>query len=259
MCMDTASLTLLADLGDRGLIAPGGTAAILGTAPFAQAGFGELLCRLGIARALVLDSRATTLPTIAGLEIRLISQDPGQPLADAGLEGQCDLVVDLGVSQNIFNVVECWRSIHRLCRPGSVVVTRQPMFGGQGLFNFIPEYFEDIAALNDYQVAFSAFVVDGCFVPLSSRLDQAVDVRVPVDLAFALRRTGTAAFRLPYQNVSVRDAYGIAGFSPSFDPATLSRGYRQIEVAGVSDNLSARAAIAILTALLFNKIRRLLR
>lgn len=258
MLADNATDVLLADLASRGLVKPKSDTAVIGLSSFRRPGFGQTLRDIGVSQVTVVDGLAESVPVVDGIEITLLRHDPGLPLNEDDPVRQFDLIIDDGFAQHVFDVVELWRSIHRSCGRGGMVVTRQPMLGGEGLFNFIPEYFEDIAALNDYDVAFSSYVIGEDFVQLSSRVDTAVNTFTKLDLAFALVRVGDRPFRVPYQNVSVREAYGISGYTPIFHTQGKGRRYEEVHTGRLTEEVSTKVAVLALKKILLRRLRRLI-
>lgn len=88
-----------------------------------------------------------------------IPHDLNQPLDDSSMHAQFDLVTDHGTNEHVFNIAETYRTMHRLCKPGGLMVVMQCMYGGNGYYNFDPSFFEGMASANDYRVHFSSFVV----------------------------------------------------------------------------------------------------
>jgi SAM-dependent methyltransferase len=68
--------------------------------------------------------------------------------------GQFDLIVDGGTSEHVFNVAQCWATIHSLCKPGGFIFFEKPHDGYRehGFFNFQGTFFHDVAATNSYEL-----------------------------------------------------------------------------------------------------------
>ena len=88
-----------------------------------------------------------------------IPHDLNQPLDDPSFHGQFDLVTDHGTNEHVFNIAETYRTMHRLCKPGGLMVVMQCLYGGNGYHNFDLSFFEGMASANNYRVHFSSFMV----------------------------------------------------------------------------------------------------
>lgn len=96
-----------------------------------------------------------------------ISHDLNLPFDDSSLHGHFGLVTDHGTNEHVFNIAETYRTMHRLCRPGGIMVIVQCVYGGNGFYNFDGYFFEGMAAANNYRILFSSFVVDSFQASLS--------------------------------------------------------------------------------------------
>ena len=88
-----------------------------------------------------------------------VAQDLNQPLSDSSLVDQFDLVTDHCAIPHAFNITEAYKTMHRLCKPGGLMVMMVPSWGGNGYYNFDPAFFEGMAAANQYRVLFSSYFV----------------------------------------------------------------------------------------------------
>lgn len=86
-----------------------------------------------------------------------IKVDLNYPLEDKALFNKFDLVTDFGNNEHPFNVCEAYRTMHRLCKPGGLMIIDQALFGGNGFYNFDVGFFESMAAANNYEILFSAY------------------------------------------------------------------------------------------------------
>jgi len=86
--------------------------------------------------------------------------DLNNPLEDKSLYGQYDLVTDCGTNEHVFNTGEAYRTMHRLCRPGGLLIIIQTIYGGNGFYAYTPAFFENMAAANRYKILFSSFILD---------------------------------------------------------------------------------------------------
>ena len=67
---------------------------------------------------------------------------------------QFDIVLNLGTTEHVFNQYEAFNTIHKLCRPGGLMIHNVPMSGYRehGFFNYHSTFFFDLAARNGYAV-----------------------------------------------------------------------------------------------------------
>lgn len=251
--------SLLSDIRDRGLLPKGGTVAALGCGAANNWGLPELFDNIDSGRVLVVDGTVDPLPELKSCVPERLCHDLSTELNRPELKGAFDLVLDLGASNLVADPVQVCRTAHYLCRKNGVIVSRQPMLGGRGYFNFIQEYFEDIAALNDYAIAASGFVVSNCIIPLSARLETFFDSDVDVDIVFVFVHESSGEFLLPYQNVAVRDAHGITGFACEFDGGSHLRRYQMIKTMEIERHLSTREALRILARVVQRRVLKLAR
>ena len=69
-----------------------------------------------------------------------------------------DFVTDLGNNEHPFNVVESYKSMHKLCKENGFLLIHQGVFGGNGFYNFDISFFENLAAVNNYTCVYSSLV-----------------------------------------------------------------------------------------------------
>jgi hypothetical protein len=65
---------------------------------------------------------------------------------------QFDVVLNLGTAEHIFNIAQCYKSMHELTRPGGLIVTCGPFTGSldHGFYTVQPTFYYDLAAANHY-------------------------------------------------------------------------------------------------------------
>lgn len=76
--------------------------------------------------------------------------------ADYNYDEVFDLVTNFGTSEHCFNQFEVFRNIHQLCDRGGYMLHTLPAqgWGRHCLFRYDINFYEDLAAANDYQVLF---------------------------------------------------------------------------------------------------------
>ena len=58
-----------------------------------------------------------------------VPHDLNLPFTDSSLCGHFDLVSDHGANEHVFNIAEAYRTTHRLCKPGGIIVIIQALYG----------------------------------------------------------------------------------------------------------------------------------
>jgi len=162
-----------------------------------------------------------------------IPVDLNEPLADENLYGKFDMVTDHGTNEHVFNVAETYRTMHRLCKVGGIIVVIQALYGGNGYYNFDLAFFEGMAAANNYDILFSSYSVAATrengelgqyHIPNSRDLLNVLDLSKVsyVEICYVFRKTAEDDFKYAYQGVRQAWEQGNLGYRLSFlsDPPT---------------------------------------
>lgn len=98
---------------------------------------------------------------------------------------QFDLVTNAGTTEHVFNLAQCWRTIHDLTKPGGYIYGEQPTQGylDHGLYNLQPTFVHDLARHNAYEI---------------EHFECSPTTRGTI-MRFIYRRTSPAAFQTPTQ------------------------------------------------------------
>jgi hypothetical protein len=147
------------------------------------------------------------------------------------------LVTDHGACEHAFNIAESYRTIHRLCKPGGLIVIAQALWGENGYFLYDKHFFEGIAAANNYKIMFNSYTIctgtktrngsDHEFhVPMNKDLLMSIDLnRVDAIGVYAvIQKKNDADFKFPYQGQILSEQQGNIGFNRVFhhDPPGYS-------------------------------------
>ena len=167
-----------------------------------------------------------------------IQLDLNLPLEDKTFYNKYGLVTDYGCNEHAFNVGEAYRTMHRLCKPGGLMVICQAMTRGNGYYMFDLSFFEGIAASNGYKVLFSSYIaaLNACtkegtplalHLPLSRELLDVMDwTKISnIGIAYVLEKQSDADFRFPYQGGYMSQNQGHYGYKMQFLPDPPSRTY----------------------------------
>lgn len=195
-------------------------------------------------------------PGIETHGIGSVGHDFNTELNDTDLLGTFDLVTDFGLAGQVFNIPEVFRTIHRLCRPGGVMIFWEPVRGGASYFHLLPELFEDLAAMNAYEIVFSGFEINGDLTNIGTNIDRHLLAGTDIGMIYVLRKIDVDDFVIAYQGETTRIGLDIAGFEQFHDGERQVRGYRPKKVAGIEQSVSLNEALGILTKQAFRLISR---
>ncbi len=173
-------------------------------------------------------------------ELGSIPHDMNLPFDDASYYAKYDLVSDHGCNEHIFNVAEAYRTMHRLCKSGGILVNIQAVWRGNGYYRFDASFFEGIAAANNYRILYSAYVVS--LLPLVSAAPGAhAQFHIPVSealldvinwsktaaigICYVFQKQSDAEFRIAYQGDFLSRTQKNHGYKLQFLPTPFSRSY----------------------------------
>ena len=131
--------------------------------------------------------------------------DLNHPLEDQIKFSPYDFVTDLGNNEHPFNVVESYKSMHKLCKENGFLLIHQGVFGGNGFYNFDISFFENLAAVNNYTCVYSALVFvkkDNYFcTPADHAYYKMVDINVldQIEIIYIFKKNSQKDFVYPYQ------------------------------------------------------------
>lgn len=167
-----------------------------------------------------------------------IPLDLNLPLEDSSLFCKYDIVTDHGCNEHAFNIAEAYRTMHRLCKNGGLIVIDQSVWHGNGYYLFDLSFFEGIAAANNYKILFSGYIVTlntstkagsnmQFHIPLSRDLLDALDrskVR-SVNITYIFKKQSENDFKYPYQDSYLSQRENNYGYIIQFLPEPPSRTY----------------------------------
>jgi len=153
-----------------------------------------------------------------------IVHDLNKPFEDRSKFNKFDIVTDHGSCEHVFNIAECYRTMHNLAKPGGYIIISQAVWKGNGYFKFDESFFEGIAAANNYKIIFNSYVlstgnktINGSehqfHIPRNRELFNVLDFSKLKDLYISgvLQKTKEDKFKIPYQNKLMREVYNISG------------------------------------------------
>lgn len=203
-------------------------------------------------------------------ELGSISHDYNLPFEDTSLYSQFDLVTDHGACEHAFNIAEAYRTMHRLCKPGGLIIISQILLGnthGNGYYCFDKSFFEGVAAANNYKILFDSYIItpgektrDGSdlefHIPMNRDLLNTINLTniSYVGVHAVMQKQTEADFQLPYQAHFLSEKQGHLGFNRLFfrDPPS----YSYIPSVNPSGKLLLKMLIQKIKRRVFSKLSR---
>ena len=197
-----------------------------------------------------------------------IVHDLNKPFEDKSKFNKFDIVTDFGSCEHVFNIGECYRTMHNLTKPGGYIIITQAVLRGNGYFKFDESFFEGIAAANNYNIIFSSYslVPDSktksgsvyeFHIPRNRELFNVLDFSKlkELNICGVLQKTKEDEFKIPYQGKLMREVYNISG---GFNRAYLkeSMGYTYVPASTLTVE---EAPFKLLIKALITKIKRIFR
>ena len=199
-----------------------------------------------------------------------IAHDLNKPFEDKSKFNKFDIVTDQGSCEHVFDIAECYRTMHNLAKPGGYIIIAQAVWKGNGYFKFDDSFFEGIAAANSYKVIYNSYVLttmnktksingsDNEFhIPRNLELFNILDFSKLdyLNIYGVLQKTKEDEFKIPYQGKFMNQKYNIHnGFNRLYYKEPM--GYTYIP----SGTLSVEEApFRFLLKALISKIKRIIR
>ena len=182
-----------------------------------------------------------------------IVYDLNKPFDDKSLFNKFDITTDFGSCEHVFNISECYNTMHKLTKPGGYLIIAQATVKGNGFFTFDESFYEGIAAANGYKIIYSSYFVqtgekteNGSFhefhIPRNSKLLNVLDhvkLRNPekntgIGIYGVFQKVNDDKFHMPQQGgISNKDVYnGVVGFDRGYLKETM--GYQYIPTAKIT-------------------------
>ena len=193
-------------------------------------------------------------------EIGAIPIDLNLELKDNSLFNKFDIVTDFGTCEHIFNVSECYKTIHKITKVNGLIIINQSVFKGNGYFQFDRSFMEGIAAANNYKIIYACYVVGTSSktsngtakkfqIPLSEDLIKSFKDISSLTISMVLQKTSNDNFKIPYQGILFNQKYNMFGFNKIYSKDDLSLSYIPVyNIEGIS--------FTKLLKVLLNKLRK---
>ena len=197
-----------------------------------------------------------------------IVHDLNKPFEDRSKFNKFDIVTDHGSCEHVFNIAECYRTMHNLTKLGGYIIVAQAIWKGNGYFKFDESFFEGIAAANNYKIIFNSYEISPgektkngshlqFHIPRNRELFNVLDFSKLEGLGIygVLQKTKEDEFKIPYQGKSMKEVYNISGgFNRFYSKEPM--GYTYVP----SSTLEVEAApFRFLIKALIIKIRKIIR
>ena len=198
--------------------------------------------------------------------------DLNKPFEDKSKFNKFDIVTDHGSCEHVFNIAECYRTMHNLAKPGGYIIIAQAVWKGNGYFKFDESFFEGIAAANNYKIIFNSYVfsnkdktINGSHlqfhIPRNQKLLKVLDLsniykkEGRLHIYGVLQKTNANEFKIPYQGKFMKEEYNIhGGFNRVYSKEPMGYTYVPSTTLKVEE-----APFKLLIKALMIKIRRILR
>jgi len=166
-----------------------------------------------------------------------IVHDYNLPLEDTSLYNKFDLVTDHGACEHAFDIAEAYKTVHKLCKPGGLIIISQVLWQGNGFFLYDKKFFESIAAANKYSIIYNSYVISPgtktkhgtnhqFHIPMNRELLNTIDKSnvKGISVYAVMQKTTNAEFEIPYQNHFMSDKQSHFGFNRLYskDPPAYS-------------------------------------
>jgi len=159
-----------------------------------------------------------------------IPHDLNKPFEDRSKFNKFDIVTDHGSCEHVFNIAECYRTMHNLTKPGGYIIIAQALLKGNGYFTFDESFFEGIAAANNYKIIFNSYIISTgdktkngtgyqFHIPRNQRLLNVLDFSklsnveksASIGICGVLQKTKEDEFKMPYQGKVMKEVYNVPG------------------------------------------------
>ena len=91
-----------------------------------------------------------------------IAHDLNKPFEDKSKFNKFDIVTDHGASEHVFNIAECYKTMHNLTKPGGYIIVAQHILkrANHSYFLFEESFIDGIAAANRYKVIYNSYILN---------------------------------------------------------------------------------------------------
>ena len=205
-------------------------------------------------------------------EIGSIPHDMNLPFDNKLHYEKYDLVSDHGCNEHIFNVAEAYRTMHRLCKLGGILVNMQSVWRGNGYYRFDASFFEGIAAANNYRILYSSYVVapkpsvtasanyPQFHIPLSESLLELIDWSKTdaISICYVFQKLSEADFKFAYQGDFLSQVESNHGYKLQYLSEPPSRSYVPLREQAL-DVIRTKSLIRAVATRVFKRVLKTVR
>ncbi len=174
-------------------------------------------------------------------EYNSIPHDLNEPFTDKSKFNKFDIITDFGSCEHVFNVGECYKTIHNLLKPEGLMIIDQVLLRGNGYFKFDESFIEGIATANNYKVLYSSYVIstgskteNGTWkqfhIPRNFDLLNVLDFSKlkkisslhNIGIYAVMQKTKEEEFKIPYEHSLMSDRLNVSGFNRVYFQNPLS-------------------------------------
>ena len=166
-----------------------------------------------------------------------IVHDLNCPFEDRSRWELFDLVTDFGNNEHCFNVMEAYRTLHRILKPGGYMIIGQARYAETNGYYLMDEsFYEGLAAANGYKIVQICYIVspvgqeEQLLLPFNRNIMEVVDLnKNQIMITTCFQKTKSADFVIPYQGNFLSERTGNAGYIASAEREPIVRSYLPIE------------------------------
>lgn len=198
-----------------------------------------------------------------------IVHDLNKPFEDQSKFNKFDIVTDHGSCEHVFNIPECYKTMHNLTKLGGYIIITQGFLSKNGFYNFDELFLEEVAAVNNYKIVYNSYVVDAgektkngsnydFHIPMNQESLNKVDVTKlkTVFICRILQKTKDNVFKIPYLLSPSLKMTNIPGFDQMYFKE------HRMNISSITSNIEkapTKLLIKIFIRRFINKIRSIIK
>ncbi len=174
-------------------------------------------------------------------EYNSIPHDLNEPFNDKSKFNKYDIVTDYGSCEHVFNVGECYKTLHNLLKPGGLMIIDQALLKGNGYFKFDETFIEGIATANSYKILYNSYVIstgskteNGTWkqfhIPRNAELLNVLDFsklkkissQHNIGIYAVMQKIKDEEFKVPYEHSLISERLNVSGFNRVYFQNPLS-------------------------------------
>ena len=137
-----------------------------------------------------------------------------------------DIVTDFGNNEHVFNVDKTFKAMHFFCKKNGLIWIQQNIYKTNGFYNLTEDFFENLAAYNNYEIIFSSLVfhfIDGKYISTDVNMDLINKINFnlirDIEIIYIFKKTNDDDFKIPYQKINLEKQ------TPVFSTNLLKKDY----------------------------------